>query len=792
MATKTGRLWEMVLAPGTLENAWGGVLAKYPRMERPADVAEFARDAPKRIASARQQLARGTYAPAPAALVEIPKPNKPGQTRPISVLRAEDRIVLSALHRVLEPVLERQFSEGSHAFRRGRGVGSCARAVELSLRAGFRQVAGADIHRYFENIPRAALLDSVRGVIWEQPVLELLEVYLAMGAVTRRRGLPEWVQEDRGIAQGSPLSPLLANVYLIPFDRYLDAGAGGDSAALRWVRYADNFLLFGREREGARTANENAIVFLRRELELEVNTDSRVLTSDRDGFLLLGFLFQEGRRKLSPARIQEMGERLRSAVRGLGASGQQGFADLTETIEGWRRYYESALDAEVWQHLDAVLTSELRRWVGRLRDGGKREAPAELRGEALEGVLRRLQTPVARDETGQREWVAQLLAPRRGEERGGGTGAVATGARTKKAVAQRRRQLEQVRLERTELLVNQPGTYLGRKGERISIRRDGKELEQIPLRAIQHITILDSGVSLSGELMADAAAMGISIHLIAGRGRPEIRIGPIEAPQYHLSLLQFELNQTSAGLDLARRVLMAKVGNQENLLRYFLKYRTRANQEFLEAGDTAVAQIAEIQQKLKAKCWVKGGVLQGEERRGELNRMLAMEGQAAGAYWKAFGVLLRGSAPFAGRERRGARDLVNSLLNYGYAILYSRMMQELAKAGLNPNLGFLHAPRPNKPALLFDMVEEFRPAAVDRIVCGLLGRSVGLHLGEDGTGLDAESRRILARAVVDNLQSEQRYRSGRATLQGIMSEQVRELIRHLKGESPYRGYVMPW
>src|SRR5438128_1430221 len=196
----------------------------------------------ERLAQLLEQLLAGTFQPEPAALITIPKPRKPGETRPISLLRVEDKIVLTALHHVLEPLFERQFPDGSFAYRRQRGVAPCARAVEQHLRAGFRQVGGADIARFFDCISRPRLLAQVREALWERPILQLLERFLTTGAVRRRQGLPEWVDDGRGVAQGSPLSPLLANVYLLPLDRFLDSGAG-TSGELRWVRYADNILL---------------------------------------------------------------------------------------------------------------------------------------------------------------------------------------------------------------------------------------------------------------------------------------------------------------------------------------------------------------------------------------------------------------------------------------------------------------------------------------------------------------------------------------------------------------------
>jgi CRISPR-associated protein Cas1 len=96
---------------------------------------------------------------------------------------------------------------------------------------------------------------------------------------------------------------------------------------------------------------------------------------------------------------------------------------------------------------------------------------------------------------------------------------------------------------------------------------------------------------------------------------------------------------------------------------------------------------------------------------------------------------------FDGRVRRGAGDLTNSLLNYGYGILYSRLSTVLVRAGLNIYIGFLHKPQPGKAGLLYDFVEEFRAAVVDRTVFGMLNLGVVVEVGADG--LDATTRHDL-------------------------------------------------
>ena len=219
--------------------------------------------------------------------------------------------------------------------------------------------------------------------------------------------------------------------------------------------------------------------------------------------------------------------------------------------------------------------------------------------------------------------------------------------------------------------------------------------------------------------------------------------------------------------------------NQANLLRYYAKYKKHAEAE------GALAEILAIADRLASE-GPGGGDIDLER-----NRLFAQEGQAAAAYWKAVrSIVPAKKVEFKGRVRKGAVDPFNVMLNYGYGILYSRVMSVLVRTGLNVNIGFLHKPQAGKPALLFDFIEEFRPVAVDRVVISSvnLGKALGV---EDGR-LSSEARHELARAVVKRLQSETRYHGDSVPLQKVIEFQAQLLARHIEGRDVYKAFSMPW
>jgi CRISPR-associated protein Cas1 len=237
-------------------------------------------------------------------------------------------------------------------------------------------------------------------------------------------------------------------------------------------------------------------------------------------------------------------------------------------------------------------------------------------------------------------------------------------------------------------------------------------------------------------------------------------------------------------LNLARIIVAGKIRNQQNLLRYYLKYpERRCSGDFLSAANTAIQEMDHIREAVVARAF-------GDDLELERNRLFASEGQAAASYWSAVRSLLWWKPGFEGRVRRGATDLVNSLLNYGYGILYSRLMNVLVRSGLNVYVGFLHKPQKGKAGLLYDFIEEFRAAAVDRTVFSWLNLGVPAKLTEEG--LDTTTRRDLARKIVERLQAGTRYHGEALALERVMEQQAQLLVRHLEGKETYKTYVLPW
>ena len=218
------------------------------------------------------------------------------------------------------------------------------------LRQGLVHTASGDIDDFFTNIDRDKLLRDVRRTVFENPILDLVETYLHMGAARDF----EWVDSGRGIAQGSPLSPLLSNLALAGFDRFLD------QSGVEWVRYADNFLLMGTDPAQVKDTFERAEAFLSVNCGLDLNAQSRRFASESDGFDFLGFWFRDGHRTMTPQKLDQKRQKMAEILRQNPSSLKDAVRELSETVDGWRAYYGKSPDtrdqlAMLEQHLADVL-----------------------------------------------------------------------------------------------------------------------------------------------------------------------------------------------------------------------------------------------------------------------------------------------------------------------------------------------------------------------------------------------------------------------------------------------------
>lgn len=336
----------------------------------------------------------------------------------------------------------------------------------------------------------------------------------------------------------------------------------------------------------------------------------------------------------------------------------------------------------------------------------------------------------------------------------------------------------------TELMLTDFGTSLGRTSERFQVRRREQPAIELAAMDISHIIVAGKGMSLSADALAFAVEQQIPITLFSFSGEPYARLSTNhEMDDALLRREQLYATTDPRGAAIACALIHGKLRNQAATLRYFAKSRkdtdNGAFHALAEAADAIFALARDVKQRPSADM--------DEER----TAIMALEAQGARQYWQALALLLPEDLQFGGRERKGATDAVNVTLNYGYGILYSRVWNAVARAKLDPYAGFLHTLQEGKPALVFDMVEPFRPWVVDRpIIAGFLKKWRPRF--EPDLSLTQESRKAIAKRILERFDQRFCYHKKMTRTEDIMLAQAREIASFLRHNTPVKPFIAPW
>ena len=338
-------------------------------------------------------------------------------------------------------------------------------------------------------------------------------------------------------------------------------------------------------------------------------------------------------------------------------------------------------------------------------------------------------------------------------------------------------------MDQQSLVVDDFGMFVGKKSERVVVKKDKKIVEEVPFFKLKEIMISSSGVSFSSDLIQECAKAGIQIDFITYRGKHLAKLssaamsGTIKTRRE-----QLKAYQDQRGVDLAVSFAEGKIENQIVLLKYWAKYRKSKDIELYNLIYDNLDQLEKIKSELED--------LTGDNIDQCRGNILSSEGRAAKIYWDTVKEILPESIKFPGRKTQGAQDLINSVLNYGYGILYSRVSSAILRAGLDLYAGFLHADRSGRPSLTMDLIEEFRQTIVDKTIVGLLNQNVKFEV-KDGKIAD-DDRRKLANKILSRLESKERYEGKKYRLEVIIQKQARRLASHLQGNRKYKAFVSGW
>lgn len=336
------------------------------------------------------------------------------------------------------------------------------------------------------------------------------------------------------------------------------------------------------------------------------------------------------------------------------------------------------------------------------------------------------------------------------------------------------------------LYLQREGSYVHLQNDTICVEQESKVFFRMPLHNLDSVVVMGN-VTISQPLLSRFAELGIgvSFHKMNGAFRFRV-IGPTNG-NVLLRIAQYKaFLENGLSVDIAKRIVAAKIRNSRHVL-------SRGSRDTTSKESQSILKTAS--DKLLS-------MLESLEAKNELDSIRGIEGVSASVYFGVFDHLISSKCKdfsFNERSRRPPRDRVNALLSFAYSIATSDCISACNSVGLDHQLGFLHMPRPGRPSLALDLVEEIRSVFADRIVLTLINlkQLKAEHFDEREIGgsvlLNDEGRKIFLHSYQSRKFEEIAHPLFEEPVQfGLVPHiQARLLSRYLRSEVPfYEPFVM--
>lgn len=733
---------EYITLPSALKEAYDEISKNSSGLD---DISyqEFQKNLDANIKALIECILKGTYSPEPLKQIEIDKPNS-DEKRPIALSAIKDKIVQRVLYKNLNPYFDKIFSDKSYAYRPNKSTLKAINRTTQFLNEKKLHVVKTDIDDFFENINHDKLLGILDKHITDKKVIRLISLFIQVGGFKDMN----FDEHNSGVHQGDILSPLLSNIYLNEMDMFLE------KYDIAFVRYADDFvMLFNTHKEAYGTLSE--LKKYLKSLNLSLGNDKTSVVHISDGFTFLGVEFKGRNRFVSNERLQKSISKIHKLSKD--KSGFKKFIDdLNSYLYALKNYYLHIIIKNSTQHqmLQDALIESLSHKIYLAKNykdvSTKKEFKILLEQVHLsilfdENIPDKIELIIAKA-------YEKYLANKSYKD-------------TSKKLDKKRNKYAKKFANDSTLHISSKGMMLGISKNKFVLKQYGKVQNSYPFDRVTRIILEGKGFLLSSDVIKKCADNNITIDFIDRDALSYASLITYKSTISQTIHKQASLLNTPMQLTLAREFIRGKAKNQLNYVKYLNKYHKMLDKQ-VESIQTNITKIKSAK---------------------DINTLMGYEGSISASYWDAIKLILE--VPFEKRITFGAKDIVNSSLNYAYAILYGKVQHCLVHAGLSLNISFLHALDAKKPTLTFDMIEEFRTFVVDRTIVSMLNKDEPIKLGNDGL-LTKPSRQLISKNIKEKLGSYTMHKKESKKVEAIIQEQSFKLAKVVNGdEIRYKAFI---
>lgn len=332
------------------------------------------------------------------------------------------------------------------------------------------------------------------------------------------------------------------------------------------------------------------------------------------------------------------------------------------------------------------------------------------------------------------------------------------------------------------LIIDGFGKSITKRDNQIVIRENGEELDYFLPENLKQIIINGKG-AITFDAIELLSNNDVDLIAIDWRGNIKYRLSSMEHNNVEIRKQQYyALNDKRSGY-LAKKFIESKIKNQKATLTTLSK--SRGGVEFI------LNQRDKLDNLLKALDNIK--IKPSEKIKSDI---FGIEGIASHEYWLGFRYVISDEFAFLKRSGRGARDPVNAMLNYSYAILASEVLKSLHTSGLDPYAGFLHSDRYGRKSLVFDLMEEFRQQIVDKSVLKLINRGQihadDFEFREGMIYIHEDCRKLLIKTILDKLNNEITFNGIKTTYVDLISIESKNIVNYLLYLKKYETFYLRW